>query len=140
MTAYKMEIMQGLVRVFTGVLFFFQGYDKLFKVKIRGVVDTFLQDAEQHHIHRPMVTLIAYYTSIIEFAGGITLALGLFTNYTLYLLGLDLLLAAFAFSLVQPMWDMKHLFPRLVLVMALLIFPSEWNKISLDFLFNLFRS
>ena len=108
-----------------------------FKVKINGVVNAFLDEAEHHHIHRPMVTLIAYYTSLVEFVCGITLVLGLFTDYSLYLLGLDLLLAAFAFSLVQPMWDMKHLFPRFILVITLLLFPAEWNKRSLDFLFNL---
>ena len=133
---YKLEITQSIIRAFTGILFFFQGYDKIFNIKISGVINTFLDEAEHHHIHRPMVTLIAYYTSIIEFVAGITLILGAFTNYSLYLLGIDLVLAAFAFSLLHPMWDMRHVFPRLVLVITLLLLPDEWNKLSIDFLVN----
>jgi putative oxidoreductase len=72
----------------------------------------------------------------VEFAGGIALILGFYTNYALYLLGIDLLLAAFAFSLLQPMWDMKHLFPRFILVITLLLLPDAWNKFSIDFLIN----
>ncbi len=136
MTPYKLEIAEWIIRVFTGILFFFQGYDKLFKVKISGVVNTFLDEAEHHHVHRPMVTLIAYYTSFVEFIGGFFLIVGIFTNYTLYFLGLDLILAAFAFSFLQPMWDMKHLFPRFVLVVTLLLFPDAWSKFSIDFLLN----
>jgi len=136
MTINKVEIAQGIIRMFAGILFLFQGYDKLFKVKIQGVVNTFLDDAEHHHIHKPMLILIAYYTSIVEFFGGITLLVGAFTNYTLYFLGFDLLLAALAFSILQPMWDMRHMFPRLVLVIVLLLLPDEWNTFSFDFLMN----
>ena len=83
MQEYKLQIAETILRVFTGVLFMFQGYDKIFKVKITGVVDTFLEEAEHHHIHRPWVTIVAYYTSIIEFFGGLLLIVGLFTNYSL---------------------------------------------------------
>jgi uncharacterized membrane protein YphA (DoxX/SURF4 family) len=133
---HKLEITESIIRIFAGILFFFQGYDKLFKVKISGVTNTFLDEAEHHHIHRPLLTVIAAYTSVVEFAGGIALLLGFFTHYALYLLGIDLLLAAFAFSLLQPMWDMKHLFPRFVLVIALLLLPDAWNKFSIDYLMN----
>lgn len=133
---HKLEITESIIRVFAGILFFFQGYDKLFKVKISGVTNTFIDDAKHHHIHRPWVVLIATYTSVVEFVGGMALILGLFTNYALYLLGIDLLLAAFAFSLLQPMWDMKHLFPRFMLVITLLLLPDNWNKLSIDYLMH----
>jgi len=133
---HKLEIVQGVIRVFAGILFFFQGYDKLFKVKISGVINTFLEEAENHHIYRPLVTLMAWYTSIIELLCGFALLIGFFTDYSLVLLSVDLILAAFAFSFLQPMWDMKHLFPRFILVIALLLLPEEWNKFSIDFLIN----
>ena len=137
MQEYKLQIAETILRVFTGVLFMFQGYDKIFKVKITGVVDTFLEEAEHHHIHRPWVTIVAYYTSIIEFFGGLLLIVGLFTNYSLILLGIDLVLVAFAFSVMNPVWDLRHVFPRLLLVATLLLLPNEWNKISLDFLLKI---
>lgn len=133
---YKEEILQFLIRAFVGILFLFQGYDKIFKVKISGVVNTFLDDAEHHHLPRWMVTFIACFTSYVEFIGGALLLAGVFTQYTLLLLGLDLLLAALAFSLLQPMWDLKHVFPRLVMVAALLLMPKEWNYFSIDNLIN----
>lgn len=134
MLQYQLEMVEWLVRVFTGVIFLFQGFDKLFKVKIRGVVDTFMDEAAQHHVNRPMVTLMAYFSSCAEFIGGILLILGLFTKYALVLLGLDLVLAAVAFSVIEPMWDMRHVFPRLVLVAGLMLMPASWSIFSLDYL------
>ena len=137
MLEYKLQIAEAILRVFTGVLFLFQGADKLFNVKISGVINTFLAEAERHHIHRPWVTIVAYYTSIVEFLGGILLILGLFTNYSLILLGIDMVMVAFAFSLMNAVWDMRHVFPRIVLLTTLLLMPNDWSKLSLDFLFKL---
>jgi putative oxidoreductase len=137
MSELKFQIAELLVRTFAGILFLFQGYDKLFIVKMKGVISTFALDADRQNIPRFMVTMIAYYTSIVEFFGGAALILGLFTNYTLYLLGLDLLLVGLAFSIMQPMWDMKFVFPRFVLVIALLLMPDGYNTISIDNLLNI---
>ena len=136
MLVYKAQIAECIIRIFTGVLFFFQGYDKVFKVKISGVVNTFLEDAEHMHIHKPLVTLISFYTSFIELAAGFLLIVGLLTNYALLGLGIDLVLVGFAFSLIRPMWDLQYVFPRLLLVFILLILPNEYNTISLDYLLN----
>ena len=137
MTEYKLYIAESMIRVFAGILFFFQGYDKLFKIKMAGVIDTFMGDASRHNIPRPMVSFMAYYTSIVEFIGGIFLVFGILTNYTLCALGLDLILVCFAFSFLEPMWDMKHVFPRFLLVILLLILPLENDKLSLDYFINL---
>lgn len=140
MAEYKLYIAETLVRVFAGILFFFQGYDKLFKIKMPGVIDTFMADAYRRNISRPFVSLIAYYTSIVEFVGGVLLIFGLLTNYALYALGIDLLLVCFAFSFIEPMWDMKHVFPRFLLIILLLLLPLEQNILSLDYLINYLKS
>jgi len=137
MLAYKVEIAECIIRLFTGILFFFQGYDKIFKVKISGVVTNFLEDAEHVHIHKPLVTAISYCTSYIELIGGFFLIIGLFTNYALFALGLDLVLVCFAFSIIRPMWNMQHVFPRLLLVIILLLLPSEYTKIGLDYFLHI---
>src|ERR1044072_1070768 len=107
MNEYKFQIAELLLRTFAGILFLFQGYDKLFRIKMPGVIDVFTADADQYHIPRPALTLVAYYTSLVEFFGGFFLLAGFFTTYTLYALGIDLLLVGLAFSYMTPIWDMK---------------------------------
>ena len=41
MTDYKFEITGLMIRIFAGILFLFQGYDKLFKIKMKGVIGSF---------------------------------------------------------------------------------------------------
>ena len=133
----NLYIAELLIRVFVGILFLFQGYDKLFRVKLSGVIETFKDDARNHHVPTSFIKGAAYYTSIAEFFCGLFLLLGLFTNYTLYALGIDLILVAIAFSYVEPMWDLKHVFPRFALLVTLLLLPTEYRIISFDHFFNL---
>jgi len=137
MDNYKLEIAQLLIRLFAGTLFIFQGYDKLFKIKIAGVTEAFNDDAAQFHIPHSLITLLAYYTSIVEFVDGIFLIFGFLTTYTLFAIGLDLVMVSIAFSYLNPMWEMKHVFPRFLLVILLLIMPVENNPASIDFILKL---
>lgn len=136
MSEYKLYAAELLIRSFVGILFLFQGYDKLFRVKMKGVIDTFMNDADRYHVPRPFVSAIAYYTSITEFAGGFLLILGLFTNLTIFALSVDLLMVCFAFSFIEPMWDLKYMFPRLILLVLLLVLPENSNYFSFDNLLN----
>lgn len=133
MDTHKLEIAELFLRLFAGILFIFQGYDKLFRLKIPQVTDTFMGEASRRHIPRILLTAVALYTSIVEFFGGIFLVLGFLTQYSLYALGLDLIIVTLAFSLVEPMWDLKHVFPRFLLVILLLILPTEHNYLSMDY-------
>ncbi|MBI2271416.1 MAG: DoxX family protein [Bacteroidetes bacterium] len=126
------------LRVILGLLFFFQGYDKVFKVKIPGVITFFRSELGSINVPDLVLKLSTYYTSYIEFLCGALLIVGLFTKYALYLLGLDLILVVGAFSLIKPMWDMQLLFPRLMLLSILLYLPEEWNLISADHILNYF--
>jgi putative oxidoreductase len=81
---------------------------------------------------RPLVTA----SSFIEMICGAFLAFGIFREITLYLLAVDMLLVAFMFGLLKPLWDMSHYFPRFVLLVLLLLLPPEWDKFHLGFLFN----
>lgn len=137
MTDFKLTFAELILRVFAGILFFFQGYDKLFNIKIEGVVNTFMQDAEKRNIPRGMVVFISYITSIIEMIGGLFLVFGLFTDYSLYAIGIDLLMISFAFSFMNPMWDLKYVFPRLLVIVLLLLLPADSCKISLDYFLHI---
>ena len=132
MTTTNLQIAELLIRFFAGILFVFQGYDKLFRIKIPGVIAVFKSEAQSNHIPSSLISGMAYYTSFAEFLGGFFLLMGFFTNYALYALGIDLILVTLAFSYVEPMWDMKHVFPRFVLVIILLLLPTEYRQISVD--------
>jgi len=132
MTEAHIAIAGLLVRSIAGILFFFQGYDKLFNIKMEEVVNTFMQDAQSRNIPRPVVAFISYLTSLIELLCGFTLIAGAFITYSALLLGLDLVLISFAFSVVQPVWDTRHVFPRLVLIVTLLLLPAGAHLFSLD--------
>ncbi len=127
-----------LLRTLTGVLFFFQGYDKIFNIKIDKVVNIFTSPYDSQ-IRIPVSVLkpIVFLSSWIEFLGGAFLFLGFFKTYTLYLLSADLFFVAFAFSVIKPMWDMQYYFPRLVFILLLLVIPSYWDLFSLDNILNL---
>lgn len=128
----KYYIVEFLVRLFCGIIFLFQGYDKLFTVKITGVVDSFSLETSKLHVPRFLIFIVAFATSIIEFLGGVMLILGLYKNITLTLLGIDILIVTVAFSFLNPIWDMKHVFPRLLLIVMLMMMPNEWFHFSLE--------
>ena len=137
MEEHNVAIAEFMIRLITGILFFFQGFDKLFNIKMDEVIATFMRDAERRHIPRPMVAFISYLTSLIELIAGFLLIIGLFTNYALLALSIDLVMITLAFSIMQPMWDLKHVFPRVILLTILFIISSNYNKISLDYFLNL---
>lgn len=136
-TITKYQVAELILRVFCGVVFVYQGYDKLFKVKISGVTLAFENNAQKNNIPHFLLYAAAAFTSVTEFMGGILLMAGLFKNLSLAMLGLDMIVVAAAFSMVEPVWDMRHVFPRLVMVITLLVLPDEWGWLSLDKLFGL---
>ena len=133
---YNFAIFEMVFRVFCGILFIYQGYDKLFVVKMKNVIETFYQEANRKHIPKFFVGASLYYSSIVEFAGGALLILGFFKPIVLTLLGIDLIIVAIAFSTIEAMWDMKYVFPRLMLIGILMVTPKSWEYFSLQNLIN----
>jgi uncharacterized membrane protein YphA (DoxX/SURF4 family) len=129
---YPESVLSFLLRVILGILFLFQGIDKLFKVGIPKVTSTFQAELGRIKIPRWILFITAIFSSFVEFAGGILLIIGLFKYYAMYLLGIDLILVTIAFSLIQPVWDMKYVWPRLILLAILLYLPAQWDALSLD--------
>jgi putative oxidoreductase len=109
-----------------------QGYDKVIRVKMPEVIKTFRYEFGKVQMPNALLVISAYLSSFIELICGFTLILGLFTNYSLYLIGVDLLLVTIAFSLINPVWDMKIAFPRIIIWAALMLMPETFNTLSLD--------
>lgn len=125
-----------LTRTILGILFFAQGFDKVFHIGIPEVARGFEQPASKYKVPVPLVTLVSALTSFAELIGGFLLLIGFMKYPALYVLGVDLILVSASFSLIRPMWDMQYVMPRLSLLIAQLIFPVEWGKWSLDYILN----
>ena len=128
-----------VVRVLLGFLFFFQGFDAVFRVKVKGVLDTIKEPLLEKGVPLFFIDLGAYYTSYANLICGFLLIIGFVKYYALYFIGADILMTAFAFSIIKPMWDMQFVFPRLALLVFFLIAPTEWDVISIDYVWSLFK-
>ncbi len=125
------------IRVVAGILFFFQGYDKVFKIGTSQVQQAMRMQLGGKAFPEGLLSLIVILTSYIELLCGFLLILGLFKFYSIYLLCLSLILVVTGFSYAKPMWENNHLFVRLILLVTLLMTPGEWDRFSLDFIFLL---
>jgi uncharacterized membrane protein YphA (DoxX/SURF4 family) len=123
-----------LARVFLGILFFFQGFDAVFKIKIRNVIQTYQSTFTNKGIPQFFIAFGAWFTSCSALVFGFLLVIGLFEYIALYILSVNIIIAAIGFSINTPMWDMRFVFPRLVLIILLLLVPEAWNTFSLDHL------
>ena len=124
-----------IARVFLGLLFLFQGYDAIFSIKIKNIIENYESSFESKGIPKILTIAGSWFTSLAEFLGGLFLVLGLFKYIALYLLGADLIIASIAFGIATPMWDMRYVFPRLALLLFLLIIPVSWDLFTLDNIF-----
>lgn len=131
---YQTELTVLALRLITGTLFFIQGYDKVFNIGIAGVYQTFHEPMHKKNIPAWCLKSSAWFTSLAELVCGAMLIAGLFTPWAGLVLLLDLLLVVIAFGILEPMWDVKHVFPRLVLLTIVLMVPSETHLFSLDYL------
>jgi uncharacterized membrane protein YphA (DoxX/SURF4 family) len=119
------------LRVLLGVIFCMQGYGKIFVFGMDNMYTSFFAGYEKE-LPRWLVKATAYYTSYMEWIGGMLLIAGLFTKQVLYLLAIVLVAVSFGHGLKEPIWDLSHVFPRTVLLAALLILPATWNRWSAD--------
>jgi len=128
-------ILEITTRWLLAILFFFQAYDRIFRVGLNEVTNLmYFQDTEKK-FPLWLTKLGVYVTAYIELICGILLFAGIFRDYALYTLCLDMLIAAFGFSYMKPMWDMKHFFPRFILLSIQLFLPSSAYVLGLEKLF-----
>lgn len=85
----RLSLGLAVLRVVVGIVFLVHGYEKLFTMGIGGVAGFFTQ------IGAPLPGVTAPLVSVLEFAGGVALILGLFTPIVAALLAADMLGAIF---------------------------------------------
>ncbi len=129
---YNQPVIYALARVILGILFLSQAYDKVFRIGLKQVVSAYELPVNNPLTSNFLVWAATLYTSYCELIGGLLLILGLFTNYALYFLAADMIIATIGFCLQSPLFDLKYVWNRVVLIGFLLIAPLQWNLFSLD--------
>jgi len=130
-TEFNFTIAELFVRFLLGILLVFQGYDKLFVVKIKNVINAFHSESVQKNVPHFLVVLVSYFSSITEFFGGIFLIMGLFHHFVPIVIAVNLIIVSIAFSIINPVWDLKHVFPRVLLVATLMLL-SDYFYFGID--------
>lgn len=122
-----------VMRLFLGILFVIQGYDKVFSIGVGKVAESFRFELKKGF--PPFIySFTAFFSSWVELLGGLLLLLGLFKPVVAVLLGIDLLMVAVAMSLMNPVWDMRAVFPRLLLLLVIMLAGMRSDVFSLDYL------
>jgi uncharacterized membrane protein YphA (DoxX/SURF4 family) len=124
------------IRVLLGVIFIMQGYGKVFTLGVKKVYEMFFSTFETTFLPKFLIVSTAYYTSYVELIGGFLLIIGLFKKQTLYFLAANLLIVSFGHGLMEPIWDLSHLFPRAIFIATLFFLPASWDKWNIDSLIN----
>lgn len=126
------EMAALMLRAGTGILFLFQGYDKVFKVGVKGVVETVGPAYRSKGFPAGLVWLISLLTSWVELLCGALLLVGLFTLPAAAALGLNLLVVMAGLSILDPVQDLRLIFPRMLLLVMYLLFAAGVDIISVD--------
>jgi uncharacterized membrane protein YphA (DoxX/SURF4 family) len=121
-----------LVRVVLGVLFFMQGYDKIFKIGIGATAEAALTPVTYRIFGKSIFKMLVLVSSWIELVAGALLIAG-FQRYAAFiLLSADMLVTGIIFTLIKPMWDMQFYFPRIAMLVFLMIIPPGWDIFNID--------
>jgi putative oxidoreductase len=137
MENYNEAIATLIARIFLGVLFIIQGYDKVFRIKLENVTNAFKYEIKTPGLPDFVYTCIAFLSSYIELIAGLLLLIGFVKYWALTALGIDLIIVAIGMGLIKPVWNMDIVFPRLVLLLFLLLIPTSRDLFSLDHLLSL---
>lgn len=122
------------IRLIVGFMFFFQGYDKVFKLGLHNLIQALETSIGATSIPKKIIAPIAAVSSYLELLSGGLLIAGIFTSFALTALCINLVVVSVGFSKYKPMWDESHVFARLMLIIALMLLPREWDHYSLQYL------
>jgi putative oxidoreductase len=120
------------LRLIIGFIFFFQGYGKVVEIGVDQLHEMMFAPDFNGVLPSWFTQVIAYGTSYMELIGGALLILGFFRDWALYGLLSVLVIVAIGHGMVEPIWELKHVVFRLMLMLPLLLLPSSWDTIRLD--------
>lgn len=121
-----------LMRLWLGFTLFVQAYDKIFNIGIPEVSRVVELKVTNRQIPNSLSIFFVAMSSWIEFVCGILLVFGFMKIAAFMLIGVNMLMVSAAFSLNAPMWDMRHFFPRFLILIILMCvsFNNDWFSID----------
>ena len=130
-----------IIRWILGLIFLMQGFGKVFTMGVENVYQAeFFYGTYKDILPAMLIKSTAYYTSYVEFVGGLLLIIGFKTNYTLFALSTVLIIVTFGHGLVAPIWDLSHVMYRTILLVSLLLLPRDWDTFSMDYILKKYIS
>jgi putative oxidoreductase len=127
-----------LLRIILGSLFFFQAYDKIVRIGLEENFQIYRAACEERKVPFWFMKASVFLSSYIELIGGFLLIIGLFNSYTMVFLGIDLIMVSIGFGYLQGLWDMRHVFPRIVLLALLYLVPEGQDIWTIESIFSSF--
>jgi uncharacterized membrane protein YphA (DoxX/SURF4 family) len=125
------------VREVLGFIFFMAGVYKVFSLGPLEHARKYFLPFSQTFL--PVWSLWATGTviPIVEFLAGMMLIIGLRVREALIALGFVLVIVTFGHLLENPLYAFhEHVIPRLALLVFILLFPADDDRISLDYLLS----
>ncbi|CAA0144607.1 DoxX family membrane protein [Tenacibaculum maritimum] len=126
------QIAVTIIRLILGFIFFFQGFGKVFKFGLYNVYTNFFLASYREILPDFLLLFTAYYTSIIELVAGFLLIIGFKRDMALYALASVLVIVTIGHGLKEPVWDLSHVMYRAILLVSLLLLPTELDFFSID--------
>jgi uncharacterized membrane protein YphA (DoxX/SURF4 family) len=123
-----------------GFIFFMAGVYKVFELGPLGHARKFFLPFSNTFL--PVWSLWATGTIIpfVELIAGALLLLGFKIRYALFGIGCVLVIVTFGHLLENPLYPFhEHVIPRLALLLFIMVFPEEDDRISLDYLIRVRR-
>jgi len=134
---YLEQFLPFMIRVILGALLFFQSYEILVRIGINETCRTVLEGTRERKIPDWFSKISVYFSTYIQLIGGLLLILGLFTPIVMIIIGINLMMVTIGFGFLKGIWDMQHVFPRLILLIILFFINLESDVLSLDYVFNI---
>jgi uncharacterized membrane protein YphA (DoxX/SURF4 family) len=125
------------VREVLGFIFFMAGVYKVFSLGPLEHARKYFLPFSQTFL--PVWSLWATGTviPIVEFLAGLMLIIGLRIREALIALGFVLIIVTFGHLLENPLYPFhEHVIPRLALLVFVLLFPAEDDRLTLDYLLS----
>jgi len=120
-------------RAVLGLIFFMAGVWKVFELGPAGHVRRYFLPFQATFLPVWSLWIVGATIPFVELLAGAMVLAGLRTRYALVALGVVLVTATFGHLLAQPLYAFhEHVFPRLVLLIVLLLTPAEYDRFSID--------
>jgi uncharacterized membrane protein YphA (DoxX/SURF4 family) len=123
-----------IIRWILGLIFASAGYWKIFERGVFPMTEAlFIRQYADTWIPTWLLWPLGVTIPFAELTAGLLLCVGLFSRYAAGALGILLIITTYGHLLLEPLFDISgHTFNRLVLVLVVLMLPSETDLWSFD--------